>query len=71
MSSYAIIGIILLVAVIYIASILIADRIRRKRSYHKHNCQQCGYSWWHSDAMMGDVEAHTCSICGQQEWWRR
>ncbi len=35
---------------------------------HKHKCSNCGNAWKHSNKNLGDVKAHTCSKCGEEEW---
>lgn len=40
-----------------------------KRKMHKHRCDHCGSVWRHTEARKGDVKAHTCPICGRQQWF--
>jgi len=37
---------------------------------HGHTCT-CGKRWRHFGAFnLGDAESHTCSQCGQVQWWK-
>lgn len=39
--------------------------------YHRHSCEQCGARWGHFGAFnLGDEASHTCSHCGQVQWWK-
>lgn len=35
---------------------------------HKHKCNGCGHIWEHGNACRGNVEAHTCARCGDEQW---
>ena len=35
---------------------------------HSHTCKNCGHRWSHPDTMAGNVEAHTCTVCGEKQW---
>lgn len=35
--------------------------------WHLHRCIN-GHEWSHTDAQRGDIKAHTCPICGKQDW---
>jgi len=38
---------------------------------HAHTCVNCGHKWRHLGAFnLGDEESHTCSRCGQVQWWK-
>jgi hypothetical protein len=38
---------------------------------HAHTCVNCGHRWRHLGAFnLGDEESHTCSRCGQVQWWK-
>lgn len=38
---------------------------------HGHTCDQCGRRWRHFGAFnLGDEKSHTCSCCGQVQWWK-
>lgn len=38
---------------------------------HGHQCGSCGSKWKHFGAFnLGDVASHTCSSCGQVQWWK-
>lgn len=36
---------------------------------HRHKCRTCWYVWEHDDDCAGDKEEHTCSKCGDIQWW--
>jgi len=39
--------------------------------WHKHTCESCGRRWSHFGAFnLGDEESHTCSRCGEVQWWK-
>lgn len=35
---------------------------------HQHKCNGCSHIWEHGSENRGNVEAHTCTNCGQQQW---
>lgn len=37
--------------------------------FHYHQCFKCEHIWKHSDDCVGNVEAHTCTVCGELEWF--
>lgn len=37
-------------------------------AFHKHKCGNCGHIWEHSNGCGGDVKAHTCEKCGEEQW---
>lgn len=38
---------------------------------HAHTCEGCGKRWRHFGAFnFDDEESHTCTRCGQVQWWR-
>lgn len=38
---------------------------------HGHTCDKCGRRWRHFGAFnLGDEASHTCSSCGQVQWWK-
>lgn len=38
---------------------------------HGHQCDRCGRRWRHFGAFnLGDEASHTCSDCGQVQWWK-
>lgn len=38
---------------------------------HGHTCEGCGRRWRHFGAFnLGDAESHTCSRCGEVQWWK-
>jgi hypothetical protein len=38
---------------------------------HGHQCASCGRRWRHFGAFnLGDEESHTCSSCGEVQWWK-
>jgi hypothetical protein len=39
--------------------------------WHKHTCESCGRRWSHLGVFnLGDEESHTCSRCGEVQWWK-
>lgn len=40
--------------------------------FHGHRCTTCGRTWHHLGAFNGgDRQAHACSSCGAEQWWKR
>jgi len=38
---------------------------------HAHQCDHCGQRWRHFGAFnFGDEASHTCSRCGEVQWWK-
>jgi hypothetical protein len=38
---------------------------------HGHTCDRCGGRWRHFGAFnLGDEQSHTCSSCGEVQWWK-
>jgi predicted RNA-binding Zn-ribbon protein involved in translation (DUF1610 family) len=36
---------------------------------HKHQCEECGTVWEHSNMCAGDDDAHMCPDCGESQYY--
>lgn len=38
--------------------------------FHRHKCGRCGLIWEHADTCAGNDDAHSCTGCGTEEWYK-
>lgn len=52
-----------------LAAALFGELLDTLKGTHQHKCL-CGHKWQHANSCAGDAQAHTCSKCGAEVWFR-